>query len=57
MATKSILKTIHIKSPRAARNLAAALENAQGKHAKEVHLSKGCSEASREDIRKMFEGK
>lgn len=54
MATKSILKTIHIKDPRAARQLANALEYAAERPAKEVAMSKIVSEASREDIRKMF---
>ena len=57
MATKSILKTVHVKSPLAARKLASALENAKKKASKEVRLSKGCSEASRDEIKKMFEGR
>ena len=57
MATKSILKTVHIKSPKAARKLASALEHANRKPFKEVRLSKGYSEASRSKIKKMFEGR
>ena len=54
MATKSILKTIHIKDSRAARQLANALEYAAERPAKEVTMSKIVTEAGREDIRKMF---
>lgn len=54
MATKSILKTVHIKGKRQARSLVNALENASGKAAKDVEMSRGYSEASREDIHKMF---
>lgn len=54
MATKSILKTIHIKDQRAATALANALENARGKSEKVVTFQRAPSEASREDIRKMF---
>lgn len=56
MATKSTLKTIHIKTPMAARNLASALEHAQGKSSRKVTMSRGVSEASREEIQKMFGG-
>lgn len=54
MATKSILKTIHIKEPGAAAALAGALENARGKAEKEVVFHRSPSEASRADLRKMF---
>lgn len=54
MATKSILKTIHIKDSRGAGRLARALEYAVEKPAKEIAISKIVNEASREDIRKMF---
>lgn len=54
MATKSILKTIHIKTPKSAQRLTSALENASGKAAKEVKLSRMASEASRDEICKMF---
>lgn len=57
MATKSILKTIHIKSPKSAKRLASALENASGKTAKETEFSRGASDASRDEIRKMFGSK
>lgn len=54
MATKSILKTIHIKELGAATGLVQALENAKGKAEKEVVFKRPPSEASRADIRKMF---
>ena len=54
MATKSILKSINIKDRKSARSLVNALENASGKHAKDVVRSRSFSDASREDIRKMF---
>ena len=54
MATKSILKTVYIKDRLSAKRLASALENAHGKAAKDVTISRTVSVASREDIRKMF---
>ena len=54
MATKSILKTIHIKKSKSVRSLVTALENAKGKNAKEVTMTRMYSTASRDEIRKMF---
>ena len=54
MATKSILKTVHIKDSESARRLANALEYAKGKHAREVTMSRMVSEASRDEIRAIF---
>lgn len=54
MATKSILKTIHIKSRDSARALANALEYAKNKTEKTVIFSKSYSEASRDEIKAMF---
>ena len=54
MATKSILKTIHIKSPKSAKRLVSALENASGKSSKMVKLARPASDASRNEIFKMF---
>ena len=54
MATKSILKTIHIKERGAAIALVRALENAKGKSKKKVTLKRIPSEASRSDIQKLF---
>ena len=54
MATKSILKTIHIKKREPVYSLVRALENAKGKSEKEVIMSRSYSDASRDEIRKMF---
>lgn len=54
MATKSILKTIHIKKSKSVRSLVTALENAKGKNAKKVTMTRMYSTASRDEIRKMF---
>ena len=54
MATKSILKTIHIKSPKSANRLVSALENASGKSYEIVKLTRPASDASRNEISKMF---
>lgn len=54
MSTKSILKTIHITDRKSALALVRALENAGGKSQKDVVMQRSHSEASREDIRKMF---
>lgn len=54
MATKSILKTVHIKNPQSAERLISALEFAAAKPSKEPDVTVAASDASREDIRKMF---
>lgn len=54
MATKSILKSINIKTKKSALALVNALENASGKHAQDVFRSRAFSDASREEIRKLF---
>lgn len=54
MATKSVLKNIDIKSPSSARALVSALENAKGKSSQPVISKRSFSDASREEIRKMF---
>ena len=54
MAIKSVLKTINIKSRKSALALVNALENAKGKHAQPVVKTRTFSDASREEIRKMF---
>ena len=40
MATKSILKNVDIKDKKLGKSLVIALENATGKHAKDVQLSR-----------------
>ena len=54
MATKSVLKNIDVKSRETALALANALENAKGKHAQQVKKTRTFSDASREEIQKMF---
>lgn len=54
MATKSILKSIHITSRRSAAALINALEKAEKTKGKPVKISRSYSEATREDIRAMF---
>lgn len=54
MATKSILKTVYIKNNDSARNLANAIDNSSNVVGKKVIFSRSVSEASREDLRKMF---
>ena len=54
MATKSILKTIHIKRRKSASALINALEHAEGKSEKDVQFQRSYSTASREEIKKMF---
>lgn len=56
MATKSILKTIHIKEKGPATALVGALVSAKGKSEKDVPMKRTCSEASKSEIRKMFIG-
>lgn len=56
MATKSILKTIRIKDAKRAGKFALALENAAGKRARDVTVSRRVTNASRDDIQKMFGG-
>lgn len=54
MATKSILKTVDIRTERGAKRLANALEHAKGKSAKPVEHSRSVYTASAEDVRKLF---
>ena len=55
MATKSVLKTIDIKTRTSAIAFVNALENAKGKHAQPVVAHRTFSDASKAEIRKMFE--
>jgi prolyl-tRNA editing enzyme YbaK/EbsC (Cys-tRNA(Pro) deacylase) len=54
LATKSVLKTIHIKSRRSALALVNAVENASKKRSKEVIMRRSHSTASAEEVKKMF---
>lgn len=55
MATKSVLKNVDLKTRKSATALVNALENAKGKSAQTVVNQRTFSDASREEIRKMFE--
>lgn len=54
MATKSILKSIHIRDKGAAERLVNALQHASGKGSKQITPTRTFSDASREEIHKMF---
>jgi len=54
MATKSILKNVDICDKSLSKSFVDALENAHKKVAKEVILSKQCTNVNRQDIKKMF---
>ena len=54
MATKSVLKNVRIKDKTSALRLVNALENAAGKGSRPVKHTRTFSDASREEIRKMF---
>lgn len=54
MATKSILKTICIQKEESAYALINAIENAKEKNEKKVEMSLSYSDATREEIRKLF---
>ena len=54
MATKSILKNINIKTKYAAARLADAMEYAKNLPDHPVEFQRSVSEATEEDIRKMF---
>lgn len=54
MATKSVLKNIDIKSRDSALALVNALENAKGKRTQFVEKTRTFSDASRDEIHKMF---
>lgn len=57
VATKSVLKNVDIKTRESALALVNALENAKGKHAQQVSKTRTFSDASRDEIRKMFGAK
>jgi prolyl-tRNA editing enzyme YbaK/EbsC (Cys-tRNA(Pro) deacylase) len=54
MATKSVLKTIYIKKAKPAHALVSALENASGKKAKDVVMSRPCATLGKDEVLKMF---
>lgn len=54
MATKSIYKNVVIKNKQLSKDLASALENAQKKVSKHVHLSKSYHEVKKSEIKELF---
>ncbi len=54
MATKSVLKTIDIKDRKIAWAIADAMENAKKKHSQPVYNQRSFSDASKDEIAKMF---
>ena len=54
MATKSILKDIRITEKKLARKFVDALEYAEGKHSKEVKLSRTCKDIGKDKIKAFF---
>lgn len=54
MATKSVLKTIDIKERRSVLTFVRAMEHAKEKTAQPVCKTRSFSDASREEIKKMF---
>ncbi len=55
MATKSILKNIDIKDKKLGKSLVIALENAAGKHAKDVQLSRTYEDVRGEKLRSILQ--
>lgn len=54
MATKSILKNINIKEKKLGKSLVIALENAAGKHSKDVQLTRTYEEVQSDKLRMIF---
>ncbi|MGN0401919.1 MAG: hypothetical protein ACI4HQ_06610 [Acetatifactor sp.] len=54
MATKSILKNVDIKDKKLGRSLVIALENAVGKHAKNVQLSRTYEDVKGDKLRSIL---
>lgn len=54
MATKSILKNVDIQDKKLGKSLIVALENAAGKKAKDVTLSRTYKEVRGDKIKEIF---
>lgn len=54
MATKSILKNVDIKDKNLGKSLVVALENAAGKHTKEITLSKAYEDVRGDKLRSIL---
>lgn len=55
MATKSILKNVDIKDKKLGKSLVIALENAAGKHAKDVPLSRTYEDVRGDKLRSILQ--
>ncbi len=55
MATKSVLKDVNLRTRKSATALVTALENAKSRRTRPIRHEKSFADASREEIRKMFE--
>ena len=54
MATKSILKEVRFTNKKLARGFVDALEHAQGKHSKEVIMSRTCTDIKKDKVKSFF---
>lgn len=54
VATKSILRNVNIRDRKGAAALARAMENAASVKSRPVEMSRPVSEATKDEIRKMF---
>ena len=54
MATKSILKNVDIKDKKLGKSLVIALENAAGKHAKDIQLSRTYEDVRGDKLRSIL---
>lgn len=54
MATKSILKNVDIKDKKLGKSLVIALENAAGKHAKDIQLSRTYEDVCGDKLRSIL---
>ena len=57
MATKSILRNVHINKKDMAKGLVSALSNAENKGSKDVVLSRNLEEVKAENIKSLFKDK
>lgn len=54
MATKSILKSVDIKDKKLGKSLVIALENAAGKHSRDVQLSRTYEDVRGDKLRSIL---
>lgn len=55
MATKSVLKSVNLRTRKSATALVMALERAKARKTRPIRSQKAFADASREEIRNMFE--